>query len=46
MGLVVVVVLVTAAIVLWKLRAPLLAKLLGQPRSRIERRLNQRRRRR
>jgi hypothetical protein len=46
MTLVVVIVLVTAAIVAWKLRVPLLAKLLGQPRSRIERRLDQRRRRR
>ena len=45
MKLVVVIVLITAVIVAWKLRAPLLAKILGQPRSRIERRLNQRRRR-
>ncbi|HET6165300.1 MAG TPA: hypothetical protein VFE07_00595 [Marmoricola sp.] len=46
MTLVVVIVLVTAVVVLWKLRAPLLAKLLGQPRSRIDRQLNSRRRRR
>jgi hypothetical protein len=36
-------VLVVAAFVAWKLRVPLLAKILGQPQSRIERRLNQRR---
>jgi hypothetical protein len=36
-------VVVVAAFVMWKLRVPLLAKILGQPQSRIERRLNQRR---
>jgi hypothetical protein len=36
-------VLVVAAFVVYKLRVPLLAKILGQPQSRIERRLNQRR---
>jgi hypothetical protein len=46
MKLVVVIVLVTAVIVLWKLRAPLLARLLGRPRSRIDRQLTRRRRRR
>jgi hypothetical protein len=46
MKLVAVIVLVTAVIVLWKLRAPLLARLLGQPRSRIDRQLQRRRRRR
>jgi hypothetical protein len=46
MKLVVVIVLVTAVVVLWKLRAPLLARLLGQPRSRIDRQLSRRRRRR
>ena len=39
----VVVLVVVAAVVIWKLRVPLLAKILGQPQSRIERRLNQRR---
>jgi hypothetical protein len=34
---------VVALVVIYKLRVPLLAKLLGQPQSRIERRLNQRR---
>ena len=37
-------VLVVGAFALYKLRVPLLAKLLGQPQDRIERRLNQRRR--
>lgn len=36
-------VVVVGAFILWKLRVPLLAKILGQPESRIERRLNQRR---
>ena len=37
--------LIVAAVVLaYKFRVPLLAKVLGQPESRIERRLNQRRR--
>ncbi|WP_169799296.1 hypothetical protein [Nocardioides jensenii] len=31
---------VALGFVAWKLRAPLLAKILGQPQSRIERRLN------
>jgi hypothetical protein len=33
-------VVVVAAFVVWKLRVPLLAKILGQPQSRVERRLN------
>jgi hypothetical protein len=35
-------VLVVAGFVLWKMRVPLLAKLLGQPESRINRQLNRR----
>jgi hypothetical protein len=34
---------VVVGYVAWRLRVPLLAKILGQPQSRIERRLNQRR---
>jgi hypothetical protein len=34
---------VVLAYVVYRLRVPLLAKILGQPQSRIERRLNQRR---
>jgi hypothetical protein len=33
-------VIVVAGFVVWKLRAPLLAKILGQDRSRIDRQLN------
>jgi hypothetical protein len=33
-------VLVVGGVVAWKLRVPLLAKILGQPERRIERRLN------
>ena len=36
-------VIVVAAYVVYRFRVPLLAKILGQPRDRIERRLNQRR---
>ena len=43
MGFLIVVLVVVAVLVLWKFRVPLLAKILGQPQSRIERRLNQRR---
>jgi len=43
MGFLVVVLVIVAAVVIWRLRVPLLAKILGQPQSRIERRLNQRR---
>jgi len=35
--------IVVVAYVVYRLRVPLLAKILGQPQSRIERRLNQRR---
>ncbi len=35
-------VIVVAGFALWKLRAPLLAKILGQDRSRIDRQLNRR----
>jgi hypothetical protein len=33
---------VVAVVVVWKLRVPLLAKILGQPQSRIDRQLNRR----
>lgn len=36
-------VVVVAAYVVYRLRVPILAKILGQPEARIERRLNQRR---
>jgi hypothetical protein len=36
-------VIVVAGVVAWKMRAPLLAKILGQDRSRIDRQLNRRR---
>jgi hypothetical protein len=36
-------VVVVVAFVAWKLRVPILAKVLGQPESRIARQLNQRR---
>ena len=36
-------VVVVAGFTAWKLRVPILAKLLGQDRSRIDRRLNRRR---
>jgi hypothetical protein len=35
-------VVVVAGFVMWKMRAPLLAKILGQDRSRIDRQLNRR----
>ena len=35
-------VIVVVGFVAWKLRAPLLAKILGQDRSRIDRQLNRR----
>ena len=37
--------IVVAAVLAWKFRVPLLARVLGQPERRIERRLEQRRRR-
>jgi hypothetical protein len=43
MGFLIVVLVIVVAVVVWKLRVPLLARILGQPQSRIERRLNQRR---
>jgi hypothetical protein len=43
MWFLVVVLVIVAAVVIWRLRVPLLARLLGQPQDRIERRLNQRR---
>ena len=39
----IVVLVIIAAVVVWRLRVPLLAKILGQPQSRIARQLNQRR---
>jgi hypothetical protein len=35
-------VVVVVGVVAWKMRAPLLAKILGQDRSRIDRQLNRR----
>jgi hypothetical protein len=35
-------VVIVAGVVAWKMRAPLLAKILGQDRSRIDRQLNRR----
>lgn len=40
----VVVAVIAAAVVIWRKRAPLLAKILGQPQSRIDRQLNRKRR--
>ena len=37
--------IVVAAVLVWKFRVQLLARVLGQPERRIERRLEQRRRR-
>jgi len=39
----IIVALVVAGIVVWRMRVPLLAKVLGQPESRIDRQLNRRR---
>ena len=39
----IIVALVVAGIVIWRMRVPLLAKVLGQPESRIDRQLNRRR---
>ena len=36
------IVLIVLGFVLWRFRVPLLAKVLGQPQSRIERQLNRR----
>ncbi len=43
MGLIIFIVLVIAAVAVWRMRVPLLAKILGQPERRIERRLNRKR---
>jgi hypothetical protein len=43
MGFLIVLVLVVAAVVAWKMRVQLLAKVLGQPEERIRRQLNRRR---
>jgi hypothetical protein len=43
MWFLILVVVAVALFAVYKLRVPLLAKILGQPQSRIERRLNQRR---
>jgi len=40
MTFLVVLLVIAAAFVVYKLRVPILAKILGQPQSRIERRLN------
>lgn len=38
----IIVAVVVVGFVVWKMRVPLLAKILGQPESRIQRQLNQR----
>ncbi|WP_277345754.1 hypothetical protein [Nocardioides sp. JQ2195] len=42
MWFLIIVAVVVAGFVAWKMRAQLLAKVLGQPQSRIERQLNRR----
>jgi hypothetical protein len=42
--LLIIVAIVVAAVVVWRMRVPLLAKLLGQSESRIDRQLNRRKR--
>jgi hypothetical protein len=39
----IIVAVVVAAVVVWRRRVPLLAKLLGQPETRVNRQLNRRR---
>ena len=39
----IIVAIVVAAVVVWRRRVPLLAKLLGQPEARVNRQLNRRR---
>ena len=39
----IVVAIVVAAVIVWRRRVPLLAKLLGQPASRVNRQLNRKR---
>ena len=41
--LLIIVTLVIVGIVAWRMRVPLVAKVLGQPQSRIDRQLNRRR---
>ncbi len=41
--LLIIVALVIAGVVIWRMRVPLLAKVLGQPERRIDRQLNRRR---
>jgi DUF1365 family protein len=43
MTLLIVLAIVVAAVVVWRRRVPLLAKLLGQPESRVNRQLNRKR---
>jgi hypothetical protein len=40
MGFLILIVLIVAAVAAYKFRVPLIAKITGQPQSRIERRLN------
>lgn len=42
-ALLIIVALVVAGVVIWRMRVPLIAKVLGQPESRIDRQLNRRR---
>lgn len=44
MGFLIIVLIAVAAFAAWKMRVPLLAKLLGQSESRIDRQLNRRKR--
>lgn len=44
MSLLILIGILVAAFVVWKLRVPLLAKLLGQPEARIARQLDKKRR--
>ncbi|NHC23922.1 hypothetical protein G6553_12145 [Nocardioides sp. IC4_145] len=45
MGFLIFVALVVVAVVAWKMRVPLLAKVLGQSEARVQRQLNARKRR-
>lgn len=45
MGFLIFVALVVLAVVAWKMRVPLLAKVLGQSESRVQRQLDSRKRR-
>lgn len=42
MWFIILVALIVGGVVAWKLRVPILAKVLGQPESRIQRQLNSR----